>query len=118
MAEVIAKDLKTELRLASGLIEHAEADGNTVVTIPENVREKLRGLTDLVGSPNIFNRADEIFEVAGGRSPRVKEVLISERMRLEGLEEAVSVWEPREQRIIHQAIATRKSAQLCRNTYA
>jgi hypothetical protein len=86
-----------ELRLASGLIEHAEADGNTVVTIPENVREKLRGHTDLLGSPirdldqyvkawnqsfqftfvepedltkaerSIFNRTEDIFEVAGGR---------------------------------------------------
>jgi hypothetical protein len=120
----------TELRLASGLIEHAEADGNTVVTIPENVREKLRGLTDLAGSPirdldqyvkawnqsfqftfvgpedltkaelGIFNRTDEIFEVAGGRPARVKDVLISETMRLEGLEEAVGVWEPRENRIV------------------
>jgi hypothetical protein len=48
----------------------------------------------------IFNRTDEIFEVAGGRPSRVKEVLISETMRLEGLEEAVGVWEPREERIV------------------
>jgi hypothetical protein len=120
----------TESRMASGLIEHAEADGYTVVTIPENVREKVRGLEDLAGSPirdldqyvktwnqsfqftfvepkdlrtdelRIFNRTSEIFELAGGRPSNVQEVLISETMRLEGLEEAVGVWEPRERRIV------------------
>lgn len=120
----------TELRMASGLIEHAEADGCSVVTIPENVREKLRGVEDLMGSPirdldqyikawnqsfqftfvepndlrkdelRVFKRTEEIFELAGGRPSSVREVLISETMRLEGLDEAVGVWEPREQRIV------------------
>ena len=120
----------TESRIAPVVIDRAEADGYTVVTIPDNVRERLRGLKDLFELPirdldeyvqawnesfqfsfvepeslrrdelRIFKKTDEIFELAGGRPSQVKKILISETMRLEGLEEAVGVWEPREERIV------------------
>jgi hypothetical protein len=48
----------------------------------------------------IYERTGDIFSLLGGQPPMVKDVLISETMRLEGLEEAVGVWEPREQRIV------------------
>ncbi len=119
-----------EYRMAPIVINRAEGDGYTVVTIPENVRQKLRGLKDLFGLPirdlseyieqwntsfqftfvkpsdlkknerRIFDKTNDILRLRGGKPSLVKEILISETMRLEGLEEAVGLWERDEQRII------------------
>jgi hypothetical protein len=119
-----------EYRMAPVIISRAEGDGYTVITIPENVRKKLRSVKDLLDMPImdlseyiqqwnasfefsfvdanelkkkerlIFDRTKDIFELLGGRPPMIKQVLISETMRLEGLEEAEGVWEPGEQRIV------------------
>lgn len=119
-----------EYLLASNMVNQAIADGYKVVTIPENVKQKIRGLKDLAGQPirdlqeythqwnesfefrfvkpedltykerRVFERTKEILRVAGGKPTNVKRILISETMRLVGFEEAVGLWEEAEQRII------------------
>lgn len=120
----------SEYRMAPMIINRAQGDGYTIITIPENVRKKLQGLKDLLDMPIIdlseyiqqwntsfefsfvepselkknerliYERTSDIFDLLGGQPPMVKKVLISETMRLEGLQEAVGVWEPREERIV------------------
>jgi len=120
----------SELRMAPMLVDQAEGDGITVVTIPETVRQKLRGLKDLLGLPirdlseyiqewnqsfdfnfvkpedlnknerRIYDKTKNVLDLIGGRPADVKKILISETMRLEGFEEAVGVWERNEQRIV------------------
>jgi hypothetical protein len=119
-----------ETRIVPVIIDRAFDDGYTIVTVPENVRSKLRGLKDLLDMPlldldeyleqwntsfefsfvkphdlskrerSIYERTNEIFKLIGGKPPLVKKVLISETMRLEGFQEAVGLWERSEQRII------------------
>jgi hypothetical protein len=119
-----------EYRMAPIIINRAQGDGYTIITIAENVRKKLRGLKDLLDMPimdlseyieqwntsfefsfvkpselkkkerQIYERTNEIFDLLGGRPPMIRKVLISETMRLAGLEEAVGVWEPYEERIV------------------
>jgi hypothetical protein len=119
-----------EYRMAPIIINRAHGDGYTIITIPENVRKKLRGLRDLLDMPmmdlseyiqqwntsfefsfvkpselkkkerQIYERTNDIFDLLGGQPPLIRKVLISETMRLEGLEEAVGVWEPHEGRIV------------------
>jgi len=120
----------SEYRIAPMIINRAQGDGYTIITIPENVRKKLRGLKDLFDMPimdlsqyveqwntsfeftfvkptelkkkerQIYERTSEIFGLLGGQPPIIRKVLISETMRLEGWEEAVGVWEPHEGRIV------------------
>ncbi len=115
---------------ATTMIDQAIGDGYTVVTIPENVKQRIRGLRDLSGKlirdlreyadewnesfeftfvkpsdltpkeRQIFERTKDIFRLAGGKPTNVKKILISETMRLEGFEEALGVWEASEQRIV------------------
>jgi hypothetical protein len=119
-----------ETRMAPMVIDRARGDGFTVVTIAENVRAKLRGLKDLFDMPirdldeyiqqwntsfdftfvkrndltkserRIYDRTNDIFDLLGGKPSVIKKVLVSETMRLEGLQEAVGVWEPHEDRIV------------------
>ena len=119
-----------EYRMAPMVVDRAEGDGYTIITIPENVRQKLRGLNDTNNKPirdlsefikqwntsftftfvnaadlkeserRIYERTDDILHLLGRRPSNLKQVLISETMRLEGLEEAVGVWEPVEERIV------------------
>jgi hypothetical protein len=119
-----------ETRMAPMVIDRARGDGFTVVTIPENVRAKLRGLRDLFDMPirdldeyiqqwntsfefsfvnrndlskserRIYDRTNDIFDLLGGRPSVIKKVLVSDKMRLEGLQEAVGVWERHEERIV------------------
>lgn len=120
----------SEYLLAATMIDHAIGDGYKVVTIPENVKQKIRGLKDLSGQlirdlheyaqewnesfefafvepedltlkeRRIFEKTKDILRLAGGKPANVKKILISETMRLEGFEEAVGVWEESEQRIV------------------
>lgn len=92
-------------------IDHAIADGNKVVTVPENIRERLRGIKDTLGKPvrdlevyqkewadsfefkfvsnnelspaerAVFDSFQEIANLAGGLPPVVREIKISETMR-------------------------------------
>jgi hypothetical protein len=92
-------------------VDHAIADGFKVVTLPENIKERLRGIEDLKGNPvrdleiyqrewaesfefkfvergnlsaeerAIFDRHKEIATLIGGFPAGVREVRISETMR-------------------------------------
>ena len=134
-----------ELVEARSFVQRAQEDGHRVVVVPETLRAKLPSLVDLAGQPlrdlslyrdewqqsfeytfvppealmpaerAVWDRAREIFAVAGGKPRRVREVLIPETMRLgsRGYREATGVWDPIEQRIII------KRSQLARlDTYA
>lgn len=121
-----------ELIEATDVVDRASADGYHVVTIPDNIKEKLQGLTDMTGKPirdlgeykREWNRSfefifvkkeqltaaervnfdltDQILEFVGGKPRYVKDILISETMRLEtkGYQEAVGMWDGQTQRII------------------
>ncbi len=112
------------------LIEDAETDGHVVVVVPESIRRKLRGAKDVDGQPirdleeyraewnrgfrfsfvdpgelaigerDVYANTGKILELAGGRPAAVREVLISETMRMEGFSEALGLWEKEEGRII------------------
>lgn len=103
----------TELERSRDMVDHARSDGNDIVTLPENVRNKLHGLRDNAGAPvrgldvygkewaksfsyefveeshltdaerALFMRRDEIVMLAGGRPPAVRKILISRTMRPE-----------------------------------
>jgi hypothetical protein len=119
-----------EFMFAATMIDHARGDGYQIVTIPENVKQRIRGLKDLSGQPiqdlheyadqwndsfeftfvklseltakerQIFEKTNDIMHLAGGKPTMIKKILISETMRLEGFEEAVGVWDGAEQRIV------------------
>jgi hypothetical protein len=104
---VTASDLTT-FRSA---IDHAQEDGLEIVTVPENIKNALRGITDLKGNPvrdlgvfqsewaqsfqfkfiapekltkserKVFDQQGKIAELVGGLPKRVKNVKISETMR-------------------------------------
>ncbi len=97
--------------LASDAVDHAISDGYNVVTVPENIKERLRGIKDIRGNPvrdlevyqaefaesfefTFVNKTDlssderRVFEthgllatLVGGMPREVKEVKISETMR-------------------------------------
>ena len=102
-----------ELVNAKDFVDKAKDDGFRVVTIPENIQQKIRGLEDLAGnpirdleqykdewnrsfefkfvSPNdltreermIFDKTKRIGDLVGGLPKNVKKVMISETMRME-----------------------------------
>jgi hypothetical protein len=110
---------------AAGIIAHAREDGYKIITIPENIRHKLRGQTDYQGNPildlnqyiqvwndsfefdfveldqltpgerKVFQQAEEIMRLIGGRPEGVEDLKISETMRMNkpGAPEVVGVWE-------------------------
>lgn len=121
-----------ELSDAQTMVDRAKRDGFRIITIPENVKSKIRGLKDIGGNEirdlegytsewnesfefkfvkekdltkkekEIFSKKDKIFKLIGGKPKRIKEILISETMRLEsqGYDEAAGVWEGENRRII------------------
>lgn len=121
-----------ELSDAQTMVDRAKRDGFRIITIPENVKSKTRGLKDIEGNEirdleeytaqwndsfefkfidenslskkekEIFSKKDDILKLIGGKPTKVKEILISETMRLEtqGYDEARGVWEEHEKRII------------------
>lgn len=127
-----------EYLLAASMVDSAIAVGYKVVTIPENVKQRIRGLKDLLGQPirdldeyahqwnesfeftfvkpdelthkerMVFDRTKDILRLAGGKPANVKKILISETMRLQGFDEAVGVWEENEQRIVIKRSQLRK----------
>ena len=122
----------SELSYAADFVQRARDDGYEIIIVPETIRRKLPSLRDAAGNPirdldryrdewqdsfrftfvdpADFNAAERavwdalprIFAARGGRPRNVKDVRISETMRLmEGrYTEAVGVWEPGEGRVI------------------
>jgi len=104
-----------ELIQAKDMVNNAKDDGFKIVIVPDNVKQKIRGLKDLEGNPirdleeyksewnesfefrfvdekelskqerEIFNKTQEILNLIGGRPKNVKKILISETMRLEAM---------------------------------
>lgn len=104
---VTANDLST----FRDAIDHARSDGVKIVTVPENIKESLRGLTDLKGNPvrdlgvyqkewsesfefkfispdklttserKVFEQRSKIASLIGGLPKKVKNVKVSETMR-------------------------------------
>ncbi len=121
-----------ELTLAPDFVQRARDDGCQVIVVPESIRVKLRGLRDPLGNPmrdleryrdewqdsfafTFINREDmttaesriwetlpAIFATRGGRPAQVKDIRVSETMRLmEGrYQEAAGLWDQAEGKII------------------
>jgi hypothetical protein len=92
-------------------IDHAQSDGMKIVTVPENIKESLRGITDLKGNPvrdlgvyqkewaqsfefrfvspekltaserKVFEQRKRIAALIGGLPRKVKNIKVSETMR-------------------------------------
>ena len=121
-----------ELMYAADMVDKARSDGYEIVTIPENIREKIRGLRDISGDMirdmdqfkrewdesfefkfideksmtpkerEIFRMTNTILSYVGGKPLKVREIKISETMRLEShsFTEASGLWEESTGRII------------------
>jgi hypothetical protein len=102
-----------ELITAKDMVNHAQKDGYTVVTIPESVKGRIHNLADSQGKPmrdlqlyegewnqsfqfqfieekdltkrerDVFGYTGKIFKLVGGKPRAVKEILISGTMRME-----------------------------------
>jgi hypothetical protein len=101
----------SDLTMFRDAIDHAENDGFKIVTVPENIRNSLRGITDLNGNPvrdlgvfqseyaqsfefkfvrpeklskpeqKVFALREKIASLTGGIPKKVKQIKISETMR-------------------------------------
>jgi hypothetical protein len=121
-----------ELAMAPDFVQRARDDGYQIVVVPDSIRAKLRGLRDSLGNPmrDLERYRDEwhdsfvftfittddmtpheratweklpaIFAARGGRPTRVRDVRVSETMRLmEGrYQEATGLWNESEGQII------------------
>lgn len=104
---VTANDLNT----FRDAIDHAQSDGVKIVTVPENIRESLRGIADIKGNPvrdlgvyqkewnesfefkfvspekltaserKVFEQRQKIAALVGGVPIKVKNIKVSETMR-------------------------------------
>jgi len=106
------------------IVDKAKMDNNTIVFIPTKIEDKIRNTTDYTGAPmreirqftreyaasfeysfvdpgsltadekQIFDKKDDLFNLIGGVPNPVKEVLISETMRLNPLtlSDTVGLW--------------------------
>ncbi|SRR6266849_2206519 len=104
---VTANDLNT----FRDAIDHAQSDGMKIVTVPENIKESLLGITDLKGNPvrdlgvyqrewaesfefkfvspekltaserKVFEQRERIAALVGGLPRKVKSIRVSETMR-------------------------------------
>jgi hypothetical protein len=122
----------SDLALAPDFVRRAREDGYQVVVVPDSVGAKLSGLNDPLGNPmrdleryrdewqdsfkfrfispadmtmaerQIWDALPAIFGARGGRPDRVRDVKVSETMRLmEGrYQEAVGLWDEADQQII------------------
>jgi hypothetical protein len=100
-----------ELADAADAVDHARAEGRRLVTLPQNIRDRLRGATDVAGAPlrgldvfvqqwsegfrfdfleestlteserAVFARRDAIADLVGGWPRTIREVLVSTTMR-------------------------------------
>jgi hypothetical protein len=117
-----------ELSSARDFVDRAAGDGYRVVVVPDNIRRKLKDALDIEGNPivdlgrfkrqwnesfsftfvdaadldvaerSILARTDDILALRGGRPSNVRDVRVSETMRIgaAGYAETQGVWEPRE----------------------
>jgi len=102
-----------ELMHEKSMVDEAEKSGYKIVTIPENLKQRIRGSKDLSGGPirdlgqfyveydesfefrfvdpseltpserRNFEMTDEILDLMGGKPRKIKEIKISETMRKE-----------------------------------
>ena len=102
-----------ELMYATDMVDKARGDGYEIVTIPENIKVKIRGLRDISGNlirdldqfkrewnesfefkfinekdmtpkeREIFRMTNAILSLIGGKPQKVRKIKISETMRLE-----------------------------------
>lgn len=102
-----------ELMTATNMVDEAKAGGYKIVTIPDNLKGRIRGLKDISGNPirdleefyseyeesfefkfvkpnqltknerKIFDTTNKIFSLIGGKPNIIKDVKISETMRRE-----------------------------------
>lgn len=102
-----------ELINETNMIDEAKSGGYKIVTIPENLKDRIKGLKDISGNTirdlsefqeeynrsfefkfidpiklnisekRIFNTTDKIFDFIGGKPKKIKEILISETMKKE-----------------------------------
>lgn len=121
-----------ELMSAGDLVTRAVEDGYEIIVIPEKIREKIRGLHDVSGNKirdleqfskewnesfvfkfieekdmnpeerKVFRMTDAILNLVGGKPRRIKEIKISETMRLDPHShmETTGLWEGTTGRII------------------
>jgi len=121
-----------ELSYAAEFVQRARNDGYEIIVVPETIRRKLPSLRDAAGNPirdldryrdewqdsfrftfvdpadfstaesAVWDALPRIFAARGGRPRNVRDVRISETMRLieGGYQEAVGVWEQGEGRIV------------------
>lgn len=103
----------SELANAPDAVDRAKDDGFEIITVPDNVRDRIKDETDLSGNPirdldeytdewnesfefnfvnlnnlsrrekNIFQMTDKILKLIGGKPENVKIIKISETMRLD-----------------------------------
>lgn len=101
----------SDLNVFRDAIDHAQSDGMKIVTVPENIRESLRGITDIKGNPvrdlgvyerewsesfefkfvspdkltaselKVFEQRNTIASLIGGLPKKVKNIKVSETMR-------------------------------------
>ena len=102
-----------ELMTATNMVDEARTGGYKIIIIPENLKERIRGLKDISKNPirdleefyieyqesfefkfiepsqltanekKIFDKTDKIFSLIGGKPKIIKDVRISETMRKE-----------------------------------
>ncbi len=121
-----------QIRQQPAMVDEARAANIEVVPIPATLAEQIQGLRDINGKPvrglvefnaelansfeyqfiqpeelrpnerQVYSMTQKIFDMVGGKPPRVRNVLISETMRKEtgSFQEADGVWEPSTSRII------------------
>jgi hypothetical protein len=121
-----------ELNAARDFVDRATDDGYRVVVVPQNIRRKLSGAVDVTGAPivdldrykerwnesfefswvgeeeltpaerEVFAQTDAILALRGGRPDRIREIAISETMRIAeaGYGETSGLWEPKAHRIV------------------
>lgn len=121
-----------QLANASDMVNRARDDGLQIVTVPENLRDKIRDQRDLSGNTirdleefkrewnesfrfkfvdvkdlkplekMIFQKTDSILKLIGGKPAKVREIKISEGMRIEsvGHKEATGIWQEDTGRVI------------------
>jgi hypothetical protein len=121
-----------ELTLATDMVDKAKADGYEIVTIPSNIKEKIKGQLDALGNPirvldqyllewndsfkfkfieekdltakekEVFRQTPKILDFVGGKPKEIKEIKISETMRVEtySFNEASGLWDASEGRIV------------------
>lgn len=102
-----------ELTSAKDMVDRAKNNRYEIVTVPENIREKIRGLIDSSGKPlrdldqfnkewnesfkfkfvlekdlspmerEVFSMTNAIMDLIGGKTKEIREIKISETMRLD-----------------------------------